>query len=499
MEFAADIKNLMMPEIILFVGALLLCFIGILTDKAYKRVFSIVVLMLGLSFLMCLQLDTDTVSMAFGGSFLISKFTVFFKELILAGTISTIFLSDKYIKQNQKSVAEFYMLLFVAALGGMILVSSRDFITMFVALETLSISSYILSGFIKEKNSQEATLKYLVTGCVASAVILYGVSLLYGMSGSLRFDVIFAAIKSASMFNIAALSGTLVISGLCFKLATIPFYNWAPDVYEKSPLAVSAFLSTVSKVAGFGIIIRLVSELFNGIWILYLVLGLIALVSMAIGNLLGLCEENVKRLMAYSSIAHAGYILAVLALGSTLSLSSAVFYIITYLLMNFAAWSCLEVLDNGDGVTTESLKGLAYKRPVLAFCMVSAFASLAGLPIFVGFFSKFYLFQAIVFAGFLLYPFLCFVLLNSLIALYYYFKVIRAMFDEQESEQTVFWSKRLAVVLVFSTVMVLLTGIFSSPVITYSQQIAQSQMPAVIQYEAIKGTYFDNPRPISVR
>jgi proton-translocating NADH-quinone oxidoreductase chain N len=499
MEFAADIKNLMMPEIIIFVGALLLCFISFLAEKAHKRIFVLALLILGLSLSMCFELDTDTVSMAFGGSFLISKFTVFLKELILVGTIFTVFLSDKYIKQSQKSVPEFLMLLFIATLGGMILVSARDFITMFVSLETLSISSYILSGFLKEKNTQESTLKYLITGSVASAIILYGVSFLYGMSGSLRFDVVCVAVKSANMFNIAALSGLFILSGLCFKLATIPFYNWAPDVYENSPLSISAFLSTVSKIAGLGIIIRLMAEIFNQIWVLYLVLGIIALVSMSIGNFLGLCENNIKRLMAFSSIAHAGYILAVLALGSTLSLSSAIFYIITYLFMNFAAWCCLEVIDNGNDVTMDSIKGLAYKKPYLAFCLVVAFSSLAGLPIFIGFFSKFYLFQAIVFAGFLLYPFLAFVLFNSLVALFYYFKIIKSMFDEEEFSLQFFLSKRLATVLAVSVIFVLLGGIFSSPVITYSQQVAQSQIPAVIQYEAIKGTYFDNPQPISVK
>lgn len=496
MEFLADIKNLMLPEASIFLGALFMCFLAISHPKAKNAAFISTLIILIASMIFCFQLDTETVVMTFGGSFLISKFTVFFKELVLLGTILTVFLSDKYLNKLQKTASEFYMFLVVATLGAMILVSSRDFITMFVSLETLSISGYILSGFLKEKSSQESMLKYLILGCVASAVMLYGISLLYGISGSLRFETIYLATKDSQLFNVAALAGLFVISGLCFKLATIPFYNWAPDVYQNSPLSISAFLSTVSKIAGFGIIIRLISELFSGIWVLYLVVGLIALVSMSIGNFLGLCESNIKRLMAYSSIAHAGYILSVLSLGSTLSLSSAVFYIITYLFMNFAAWSCIELLDESSETSIDDFKGLAYKKPYLATAILISFASLAGLPVFVGFFSKFYLFQSIAFAGFLLYPFLFVLLLNSLIALYYYFKVIKVMFDEDEEfDKEIFLGKKFAAVFLVSVLFTLFAGVFSAPIITYSQQIAQSQIPAVIEYKSIEGTFFDNPQP----
>lgn len=498
MEFVADIKNLMLPEITIFIGSLLFCLLAVILPESHKRASVLILSLLSLALIMCFKIDADTASMTFGGSFLINGFTMFFKELILAGTILTVILSDKYIKNTQKTVSEFFMFLMVAALGGMILVSSREFITMFVALETLSISSYILSGFLKEKTSIEATLKYLILGSVASAIMLYGVSLLYGLSGSLRFDMICSALKSTGVFNMAALAGVFVLGGLSFKLATIPFYNWAPDVYKNSPLSVAAFLSTVSKIAGFGIIIRLMSEIFNGIWVLYLVVALMALVSMTIGNLLGLGENNIKRLMAYSSIAHAGYVLAVLSLGSPLSLSSAIFYILTYLFMNFAAWSCIEVLDTPESTSIDDFKGLAYKRPYIAAGMVISFSSLAGLPIFIGFFSKFYLFQAIAFAGFLLYPFLLFVLLNSVIALYYYFKVIKVMFDEDvEFEGPIFLSKRLEALIMTSVLFVLVSGVFSSGMISYSQKIAQSQIPAVIKYESIKGTFFDNPEPVN--
>lgn len=496
MEFLADIKNLMLPEATILIGSLILCILAFCLPNAKKAAFWTTLTLLVGAIALCIQLDTETVIMTFGGSFLISKFTVFFKELILAGTVLTVLLSDKYLSKMEKAAAEFYMFLLIAVLGGMILVSSRDFVIMFVSLETLSISGYILSGYLKEKQSQEAMLKYLILGSVASAVMLFGISLLYGISGSLRFETIYLATKNHELFNVAALAGLFTISGLCFKLATIPFYNWAPDVYQNSPLSVSAFLSTVSKIAGFGIIIRLISELFSGIWVLYLVVGIIALVSMTIGNFLGLCENNIKRLLAYSSIAHAGYILSVLSIGSTLSLSSAIFYIITYLFMNFAAWSCIELLENSSETSIDDFKGLAYKKPLVAFALIIAFASLAGLPIFAGFFSKFYLFQSIAFTGFVLYPFLFFILLNTLVALYYYLKVIKAMFEEDEEfKKEIFFGKKFAAVFLFSIAFTLFAGVFSSPIITYSREIAQSQIPAVIEYESIEGTFFDKPKP----
>lgn len=497
MEFLADIKNLMLSEVTLFIGILLLCGLAFFSDDIKKNSFNLTLLFLILSLGFCIQLDTDTVVTAFGGSFLISKFTVFFKELLLLGSIFTLFLSDKYIKNTQKSSPEFFMFLLAATLGGMVLISSRDFITMFVSLELLSISSYILGGFLREKDSTQAVLKYLITGATATAVMLFGVSILYAVSGSLRFDVICVALKSAQVFNIAAFAGVFVISGLCFKLAAIPFYNWASDVYQNAPLSIAAFLSTVSKIAGFAIIIRLIAEIFNGIWILYLIVGLIALVTMSFGNLLAICENNIKKIMAYSSIAQAGYILAALSLVSPLGLSAAVFYLITYLVMNFAAWSCLETVDSPSGLTLNDLEGFAYKRPYIAAGITFAFASLAGLPIFVGFFSKFYLFQAIAFAGFLLYPFLFVVLLNALVALFYYLRIIKVMFDEEkEFERPVFLSKKLGALILFTSIFVFISGVCSSPLIAYSQKIAQSQIPAVIKYEQIKGTFFDNPQPL---
>ena len=497
MEFLADIKNLMLPEATLLMGALFLCSLAFFDDVIKENAFKITVIFLLLALWLCFQIDAEIIVTAFGGSFLVSKFTIFFKELLLCGSLFTVFLSDKYIKNITKFSPEFFMLLLSATLGGMVLISSRDFVTMFISLELLSISSYILSGFLRKKDSARAALKYLITGAAASAVMLFGVSILYALSGSLRFDVVCEALKRPEVFNIAAFGGIFVISGLCFKLAAVPFYNWASDVYENAPLSIAAFLSTVSKIAGFAIIIRLIGEVFNGIWILYLVLGLISLITMTFGNFLALCENNIKKIMAYSSIAQAGYILAALCLVSPLGLSAAIFYLITYLGMNFAAWACIETLDDSTSLTLEDLKGFIYKRPYIGSGIAIAFASLAGLPIFVGFFSKFYIFQSIAFAGFLLYPFLFVVLFNTIVALFYYLHVIKVMFDEEkEFARSVFLSKKLGGLILLTTLFVLISGIFASPLISYSQKIAQAQMPAVIKYEQIKGTFFDNPQPL---
>lgn len=507
MEFISDIKNLMLAEMTMCLGIFALTILSFLAQNAKKRAFSVAITFLILAFFFCINIDTETISLAINGSFLISKFTVFFKEIILLGTIFTILLGNNFIKQNDFG-SEFYMLLLSAALGGMILVSSRDFITMFVGFEALSIPCYILSGLIK-KNPQLVTLKYLIIGAIASAMMLYGISFLYGLTGSVRFDVVFNIIKNPNIFNMAVFSGILIVSGFCFKLATIPFYNWAPDVYDNAPVSISAFLSTISKIAAFGILTRLICEVFSHLWVLYLAIGLIALVSMTIGNILALKESQIKKLMAYSSIAHASYILAALALGSPLSLSAMIFYLITYLFMNFTAWSTIEYLNDTEDFEIDTLQSLAYRRPLVAIVLTSAMASLAGLPIFIGFFSKFYLFQAMAFSGFLLYPFLMFVLANTLIALGYYLKIIKIMFDENNKENEeksdifsdfsiLFQDKTLKIVMIISFVFITFGGIFSSPIIEYSQKISQSQLPPVIEYETIEGTYFDKPQKVPV-
>lgn len=507
MEFISDIKNLMLAEMTMFLGIICLTILSFLAQNAKKRAFSIAIIFLIVAFIFCINLDTDTISLAINGSFLISKFTVFFKEIILLGTIFTILLGNNFIKQTDFGV-EFYMLLLSSALGGMVLVSSRDFITMFIGFEALSIPCYILSGLIK-KRPQLVTLRYLIIGAIASAIMLYGISFLYGLTGSIRFDTVFNIIKSPNIFNMAVFSGMLVISGFCFKLATIPFYNWAPDIYDNAPTSISAFLSTISKIATFGILARLICEVFSHIWVLYLAIGLIALISMTIGNILALKELKIKKLIAYSSIAHASYILAGLALGSPLSLSAMIFYLITYLFMNFTVWSAIEYLDNTTDFEIETLKSLAYKKPFIAIVLISAFASLAGLPIFVGFFSKFYLFQAMAFSGFLLYPFLLFVLINTLIALIYYLKIIKIIFEENNEnndEKTdifgnfspIFKDKTLKIVMIVSFIFITFGGLYSSPIIEYSQKISQSQLPPIIEYETIEGTYFDKPQKIPV-
>lgn len=493
MEFLVDIKNMMMPELVIITGVLALCFLSLFYQRAKQSAYILAISVLILAFGFGFSVDTHSACTAFYGAFLSSKFTVFFKGMILIGSVFTVLLSDKYIKTLNKNVCEFYMLLLTAVLGSMILVSSNDLITLFIGLETLGIASYILSGFIKgNKTSSETAMKYLITGAVASAVLLYGFSFLYGVSGSLQFEYIKEAFMNPAFFHVGILAGTLVISGLCFKLASLPFYNWASDVYQGSPLSVSAFLSVVSKIAGFGIFIRVMSEFLGSIWILYVVVFLFAIATMTIGNFLAVRENNIKRLMAYSSIAHAGYMLAALSLGATFSISSVIFYLITYVFMNFAAWGCIETIDKTPNTTIDDFKGLAYKHPFVAGALTVSLVSLAGLPVCVGFFSKFYLIQTISFAGFALFPAVLIILFNSLVALFYYFKVVKSMFEKQDPVSEVVMSKRLKSLLVITTAFTLFAGIVSGPIIEYSQSVAQAQLPIMINYDELNDGFINS-------
>lgn len=493
MEFLIDIKNMMIPETIVISGILLLLLLFLFYKKAKQSAYMVAILTLILAFGTCFSIDVNNPGMAFYGAFLSNKFTVFFKELILLGSIFTVLLSDKYIKALNRTAAEFYLLLLTAILGAMILVSAHDLITLFVGLETLGIASYILSGFIKEqKTSSETALKYLVTGAVASAVLLYGVSFLYGLSSSMQFDLIKMNLENPAYFHMSILAGTLVISGICFKLAAVPFYNWAPDVYQGAPLPISAFLSIVSKIAGFGILVRIMSEFLGTVWVLYVVLFFIAATTMTIGNLLAVREKNLKRLMAYSSIAHAGYILAALSLGATFSVSAVIFYIITYVFMNFAAWGCIETIDKTPNTTIDAFRGIAYKNPYIAAAMTIALVSLAGLPVSVGFFSKFYLIQTVSFAGFALFPAVFIILVNSLIALFYYFKIVRVMFEQDEFATELIISKRLKSMILITTLFTLFAGLYCGPMIELSQDVAQSQIPIYINYDELKDSFINS-------
>jgi NAD(P)H-quinone oxidoreductase subunit 2 len=412
---------------------------------------------------------------SFLGSFSADPLSLVFRGLIVLATTFAILMSERYIYQSGTAVAEFFTLLLGATFGGMLLAGASELVMVFVALETLSISSYLLSGYTKlDARSNEAALKYLLVGAASSAVFLYGMSLLYGLSGG-ETKLMAIAGKIGDLGFPAILALVLVVAGISFKLAAVPFHQWTPDVYEGSPIPVVAFLSVGSKAAGFALAIRFMNEAFSGLGLQWhtLFAGL-AILSMILGNVVAIAQTSLKRMLAYSSIAQAGYLMIGLAISTSDGYTSLIFYAVTYLFMNLGAFTgaTLFALKTGsDEIAAYS--GLWRKDPYLAVAMSVFLLSLAGIPIFAGFFGKLYLFWAGIEAG--AYNLVFVGLVTSVASIYYYLRVVKLMVVKQPSPEVegytvVDWAlpgmRSLQIGLALTLAFTVVGGLFSNPIIS---------------------------------
>ncbi|MEB3287999.1 MAG: proton-conducting transporter membrane subunit [Vampirovibrionales bacterium] len=394
----------------------------------------------------------------FFGMFEADQFSLFVRGLILLGTLFVISFSRNFIKERSEAQGEFYIILLSATLGSLLLSGARDLIMLFVALETLSVSSYIMVGFFRNtKASTEAALKYLLYGGAATAILLFGFSLFYGLSGSTDFTQIANHLRTAdTSYPMLAIASVMVVGGFAFKLSAAPFHMWAPDVYEGAPTPVTAFLSVVSKVAGFAMTMRFLYMLFPnfeellqtsalvdgrpigfGLYeAVFAVIALIAILSMVIGNVVALTQNNIKRLLAYSTIGHAGYMLLGLLVLSQSGLSSLLYYLLSYLFTNLGAFAVIIYFNSLTGSDDiNAYAGLVKKRPALTLIFTIFLLSLAGMPITAGFFGKFFLFQAVAQAGAWHLWLVVIALLTSTISIYYYLNVVRLMVIAEPSAE----------------------------------------------------------------
>ncbi len=326
---------------------------------------------------------------------------------------------------------EFYALLLVSTLGMTLMASAADLIMIFLAIETTSMPLYILAGFlIKDKKSVESGLKYFLFGVGTSTVMLFGFSYIYGLTGTTQLYEIGSAMSTGEI-PVLMMAGTmiLVLVGFGFKISAVPFHFWAPDVYEGAPTPIAGFLSTASKAAGFAVLMRVLSGIYPSITPLWTILiSVLAVASMVIGNFLALAQKNIKRLLAYSSIAQAGYMLIGVAAGTSLGLSAATYYLLAYLLTNIAAFGVVHIVGKSTGTDDISAyAGLSRRSPGLAFVMLIALLSLAGIPPFAGFIGKVLVFTAAMQADMAWLAILG--VLNSIVALYYYLVIMKTMYS----------------------------------------------------------------------
>lgn len=446
---------------------------------------------------------------SFLGSFNGDALSIVFRGIIALAAAVTILMSIRYVNQSGTSLAEFLTILLTATIGGMFLSGSDELVMIFIALETLSIASYLLTGYTKrDPRSNEAALKYLLIGASSSAIFLYGMSLLYGLSGGqTNLNRIADSIALSGMDQSIGLVIALVfaIAGIAFKIAAVPFHQWTPDVYEGSPTPVVAFLSVGSKAAGFALAIRLLVTAFPLLteqW--HFVMTALAVLSMILGNVVALAQTSMKRLLAYSSIGQAGFVMIGLVIGTDAGYASMIFYLLVYLFMNLGAFTCVILFSLRTGTDQISeYAGLYQKDPLLTLGLSISLLSLGGIPPLAGFFGKIYLFWAGWQAG--AYGLVILGLVTSVISIYYYIRVVKMMVvkEPQEMSESVLnypelrWDlpgmRPLQVGLVLSVLATSLAGILSNPLFTLANnsvlqtpmlQAGTAEQPVAIQKPA---------------
>lgn len=367
--------------------------------------------------------------------FVVDKFADFNTGLILAAGLSVLLLSFKYFEQREERKEEYYILLLLATVGGLVLLMSRHFVSLFLGLETMSISLYGLIAYLRARErSDEAGIKYLLLAALSSAFLLFGMALVYAEAGTMDFVGIgqyLAGISQAPMTVVAGFG--LMLIGVGFKLGIVPFHMWAPDIYEGAPLPVAAYIATVSKGSMLVLLMRFYRDV-NGYeyTILWWVLAIIAMASMFAGNWLALMQRNVKRLLAYSSISHMGYILIAFLAGMEAGQEAVMFYLVAYVITSIGAFGVLAMLsdEKDDAEMLEDFSGLFWRQPWLAAIFTAMLLSLAGIPLTAGFIGKFYVVAAGVNAG--LWLLLALLVVNSVIGLFYYIRLVAVMFQPQE-------------------------------------------------------------------
>ena len=369
------------------------------------------------------------------GLLAIDRFALFFKIVFLASAALTVLMSVRYLEIEGASPGEYYFLILCATLGMMIIAGGIDLITTFIGLETMAVSFYILAGFIKpNQRSNEAAVKYFLLGAFSLGILLYGMSLMYGLSGTTNLRSMAMTFVGQERDPRLVLAVILVVAGIGFKIAAVPFHMWAPDVYEGAPTPITAFLSVGSKAASFAMLLRIFLEglpSMSADW--RLLFEVLSIVTMTVGNIAALTQTNLKRMLAYSSIAHAGYVLMGVVAGTPRGVSAMLIYLLIYTFMQLGAFAIIVMMRRQDvaGDELKDFSGLSFRHPMAAFAMLLFMLSLGGIPPTAGFMGKFWLFGAAIDAG---YVWLAIIgVLNSAISLYYYIRIVVFMYLKREA------------------------------------------------------------------
>ena len=417
---------------------------------------------------------TGTAWTTFSGMYVVDNFSTFMKLVILLATGLTILLSIRYSEEERVDSGEYYALLLLATVGMFFMASGSDMMTIFMGLEVMSISLYVLAGYTRGRpEANEASLKYFILGALSSGFLLYGMALVYGATGSTKLSAIGSAVSSMSGNEVMLIVGaSMILLGFAFKVAIVPFHMWAPDVYQGAPTPVTAFMSAGPKAAAFAAFLRVFAEAFGplrGDW--WEIIWILSVVTMTVGNVVALKQDNVKRMLAYSSIAHAGYLLVGFVTASERGSSGILIYLLVYTFMNIGAFAVVAIVGShrDERTSFSDYAGLGAKNPLLAATLAIMLFSLAGIPPTAGFIGKFYIFMAAIEEGF--YVLAIIGVINSVVSVFYYLRLTVFMYfkDEEGEKVKLTFAPTAVVALAVSVYGVLWIGINPSDYIEFAK------------------------------
>jgi NADH-quinone oxidoreductase subunit N len=424
------------PMLVMLVGGLGFMLSGAVTKTAgrIQRLLAAVLYVLVLGYVV--KLWSWEAQPILGGMLIVDRFALFFTAVVTICALGTVLISGNYLGRFGLGRGEFFSMLFFSTMGMVVLASAYDLISVFLGIELMSLAVYVLVAFRRrDLFSNEAALKYFVIGAFAIGFFLYGVSIIYGICGTTNFERIVYAIAERDLATspLFLLAVALILAGFAFKISSVPFHMWTPDVYQGAPTPVTSFMATAVKAAAFGAFLRLFYMCFmvnKDEWVGIIVV--LAVLTMTLGNVVALVQRNIKRMLAYSSIAHAGYIMigiAALSVDNTKAATAIMFYVLTYAFMTVGAFAVIGAFEKRDmsrGLEESDYAGLGLEKPFLGLCMAVFMFSLAGIPPTAGFFAKYYLFSAAIEQGMV--GLAVIAVLNSALSLYYYLRVIVTMY-----------------------------------------------------------------------
>ena len=417
----------LVPEVFLSLSIFSLLMIGVFVKNSFNLIYKLSIFLIFLLILIVLNTDNETIKI-FKESFVSDNFSLFAKLLILISSFFILIISKKYIVDTKNNKFEYPIIVLLSILGMFFMVSSNDLILFYLGLELQSLSLYILASMDRDNlKSSEAGIKYFVLSALSSGLLLYGCSLLYGFTGSTNFEVIASSAADSTIGVIFAM--VFILVGLAFKVSAVPFHMWTPDVYEGSPTSVTSFFSVVPKVAGIVIFIRFMYLPFQEIldqWKYILVF--ISIASMILGAVAAIGQNNIKRLIAYSSIGHIGYAIAGMTPGTENGFKSTLIYISIYAVMNIGVFACIFLMKrNGKYIEDiQELSGASKNHPLMSLSLLIILSSLAGIPPMAGFFAKFYVFMAVIESG--MFTLAVIGLVTTVVSAFYYIRIIKIMY-----------------------------------------------------------------------